>query len=139
MRNYLGKVDISFIDEKESIGKKGEIAFQKWFENIYQGELLFKQKADRDYKGIDFADEKGNTYQVKTTSRRTYTFNCNLDHLYDHLEAKSYVCIQIIEKDAYIESIYTANEIMEKAKDSYQYPGTSFIWAKDLQQYELEF
>lgn len=139
MRNYLGKVDISFIDEKESIGKKGEIAFKKWFESIYEGELLFKQKADTDYLGIDFADEKGNTYQVKTTSRRTYTFNCNLDRLYDHLEAKSYVCIQIIKKDAYIESIYTANEIMEKAKNGYQYPGTSFIWAKDLQQYELEF
>lgn len=138
MRNYLGKVDISFLDEKESIGKKGEIAFKKWFESIYQNELLFKQKADTDFMGLDFADEKGNTYQVKTTSKKTYTFNCNLEDLPKHLKAKLYVCIQIINNDAYIEAIYNSYEILNSAKESYNYKGTCFIWAKDLQQYELE-
>jgi len=139
MRNYLGKVDISFLNKEESIGMKGEIAFQKWFECIYQKELLFKQKADKDYLGLDFADEKGNTYQVKTTSKKTYTFNCNLEELPQHLRAKLYVCIQIIDNFAYIENIYNSHEVLNRAKESYNYKGTCFIWAKDLQQYELEF
>jgi hypothetical protein len=138
MRNYIAKINLPEITKNMNTGKIAEVVFQKWFKSNYQGEKLHPQLADMDYKGIDFADNKGITYQVKGTRGRTFTFNCHLSALDEHLRAKLYVCIQVKEKAAYIESIYHAEEILEKAKQSHIEDKSCFIWAKDLQQYKLE-
>ena len=139
MRKYLGKVQLQ---EKHSTMSSGAIAeeiFELWFKNVFQGELIFKQKADQDFKGIDFADEKGVTYQIKGSIGKTFTFNCVLDNLDNHLKADNYVFIQVHKDCAYIESIYNKEEIKSLANSSYNYKNTCFVWAKDLQQYELNF
>ena len=112
--------------------------FELWFTNNFQGENIFKQLADREYQQIDFADEKGYTYQVKATKYRTYTFNCNLEDLREHLNSDYYVFIQIKDKYAYIEYIYNKGEILEKANISFKSPTTCFIWANDLLQQKLD-
>lgn len=138
MRPYIAKIELKSEEINLSSGKIAEIIFERWFKNNYQGESLYKQLADMDYKGIDFADEKGITYQVKGTVGKTFTFNCDLEHLREHLRASLYVCIQIAREAAYIESIYTPEEILSSIKPSYQFDKSCFIWAKDLQQYKLE-
>ena len=92
----------------------GEIAFARWFTKTYEGDKIHKQNAERDFQGIDFADEKGFTYQIKATASKTYTFNCVLDDLNSHLKANWYVCIQIHETTAYIEAIFDRKEILMK-------------------------
>lgn len=138
MRNYIAKIKLTDFDLKHSSGKIAETVFEKWFTSNFQGEQVFKQCAENDYKGIDFADERGVTYQVKGTVGRTYTFNCDLEHIREHLRASKYVCIQVRDKFAYIESIYNAEEIANLARHSFQFDKSCFIWAKDLQQYTLE-
>lgn len=138
MNNYLGKIDLSDLKKDYSTGMLGEIAFARWFTKTYEGDKIHKQNAERDFQGIDFADEKGFTYQIKATASKTYTFNCVLDDLNWHLRANWYVCIQIHETIAYIEAIYDRKEILNEARQSYKYDGTCFIWAKDLLQYKLE-
>lgn len=138
MRNYIAKIELPDITKHMTSGKIAETVFEKWFKQNFQGEKVFKQLADMDYKGIDFADEKGVTYQVKGTVGRTFTFNCALEDLREHLRASKYVCIQVAEKAAYIESIYSVEEILERAKPSFNYEKSCFVWAKDLQQYKLE-
>lgn len=136
MRRYKAKIDISKIDHLFT-GQIGEIVFEEWFENNFQGEQIFKQSADRDYEKIDFADEKGYTYQVKATKGNTYTFNCCLDDIREHLKAEVYVFIRIENSVAYIEDFYSKDYIEKNIKKSYQYEN-SFVWAKDLQQHQLE-
>jgi len=124
--------------ENSSTGLIGEKIFELWFTLNFQGEKIFKQLADRDYQQIDFADEKGFTYQVKATKHRTYTFNCCLDDLRDHLNSDYYVFIQIKDHYAYIESIYLKTDILDKASVSFKSPASCFIWANDLLQQKLE-
>lgn len=138
MRTYIAKIKLKPEEINASSGYIAEIAFERWFKNNYQGEAIYKQCADMDHKGIDFACEKGITYQVKGSVGKTFTFNCNLDDLREHLKASLYVCIQVKEKVAYIESIYSADDILALAKESYKFKGSCFIWAKDLKQYKLE-
>lgn len=138
MRRYIAKVEISKNQQKNSTGAIAENIFYQWFKTNFEGEVLHRQKADRDYQGIDFADEKGITYQVKGTRGKTFTFNCALDRLPKHLRAKKYVLIQIKDKYAYIETICDSDKILKEIKPSFQYDSSCFIWAKDLQQYELE-
>lgn len=64
MRTYLAKIKIPNNLKKQSVGYIGEKVFEHWFKVNYNDEQLFKQKADRDYNKIDYADEKGFKYQV---------------------------------------------------------------------------
>lgn len=139
MRKYIGKIKLQEKHNSMSSGAIAEDIFEIWFKNVFNDEQLFKQKADRDYDGIDFACEKGITYQIKGTIGKTFTFNCLIDNLGDCLKADQYVFIQVINEYAYIESIYSGNEIKNLANSSYLYKNTCFVWAKDLQQYELFF
>lgn len=138
MRSYLAKIELTDLHKNMSSGAIAENVFQQWFKSNFQGEKLHKQLADRDYQGIDFADEKGITYQIKGSKGKTFTFNCCLDDLREHLRADKYVCVQITDKAAYIEFIYSAENILERAKSSFQYEKSCFVWAKDLNQYALE-
>ena len=61
MKKYIAKQNIEEFKEL-STGEIGEKIFKKWFKNNFQNEIIFKQKADRDYEGIDFTDEKGYKY-----------------------------------------------------------------------------
>ena len=138
MRLYKAKIELkSERIKNQETGKLGEELFNYWFHRNYQGEKLFKQKADRDYQGIDFADEKGYTYQVKATRCRSFTFNCCLDDLTEHLRSDLYVFIQITDKVAYIESIYNREEILNLAKQSFKDERTCFVYARDLLQQKL--
>lgn len=137
MRRYTAKINIPQEWYQLETGILGEVMFEHWFKLNYQGENIFKQKADRDYQGIDFADEKGFTYQVKCTRARSFTFNCCLDDLSLHLTASFYVFIQIHGKDAYIENIYTREEILNLAKQSFKSDKQCFVYSKDLQQQKL--
>ena len=139
MRRYIARLKITDEQFKMSTGAIAESVFQQWFSNNFSEEVLHKQKADRDYQGIDFADEKGLTYQVKGSRGRTFTFNCSLENIPRHLRAKKYVFIQIKDKYAYIEIIRDTEEVLKDIKPSFQYKESCFVWAKDLQQYELEF
>lgn len=138
MRNYLAKIELTSTHKSMTSGAIAEDIFEQWFKSNFQGETLHKQMADRDYQGIDFADQKGITYQVKGSKGKTFTFNCCLNSLREHLKADKYVFIQITDKAAYIEFIYSAENILERAKSSFQYKNSCFVWAKDLNQYALE-
>ena len=138
MRTYLAKIKIPNEILNNQTGDIGEKMFELWFTMNFQGEQLFKQKADRDFVKIDFADEKGFTYQVKCTKHKTYTFNCSLDKMYEHLKAELYVFIQIIDGYAYIEHLHNKAYCLNYAKSSFTNSAQSFIYAIDLQQQVLE-
>jgi hypothetical protein len=138
MRTYQSRIKIPTEIENDSTGLIGEKIFELWFTLNFQGERIFKQLADREYQQVDFADEKGFSYQVKTTKHRTYTFNCCLEDLKEHLNSDYYVFIQIRDKYAYIETIYPKHVILDKASVSFKLPTTCFIWAKDLLQQKLD-
>lgn len=135
MRRYVAKIDLTDFNNR-STGELGELAFKSWFLKNFQGETIHDQSLDRDYMGIDFACNKGYTYQVKATSHRSYTFNCQLDNLSDHLRADFYVFIQIKNGFAYIEGVYDQEYVKSNIKESYKYKNT-FVYAKDLQQQKL--
>lgn len=139
MRTYIAKIEIPEVclNANLNTGVIGEKLFEIWFKRTYFAEQLHKQKADRDYQGIDYADEKGYTYQVKATKARTFTFNCYLDELNEHLKADYYVFIQIHKKVAYIESIYVKEQILNLAKQSWKEKKSCFVYAKDLMQQKL--
>ena len=136
MRNYIARIIIKKDDLQLETGILGEKIFKHWFENNYQEEKIFKQKQDRDYEGIDFADEKGYTYQIKTTTKRSYTFNCDFKDVSEHLIADLYIFIQIKDNVAYIESINTKENIVSRMQESYKY-GNSFVYAEDLLQQKI--
>jgi hypothetical protein len=138
MRTYLSRIKIPAEIEKESTGFIGEKIFELWFTLNFQGEKIFKQLADREYQQIDFADEKGYKFQIKATKHRSYTFNCCLDDIRDHLNSDYYVFIQIKDKHAYIEAIYTKSDVLDKVSVSFKDQNTCFIWANDLLQQKLE-
>lgn len=137
MRNYVAKIKIPREIASFSTGKIGEILFEQWFNNNFQSEQIFKQKADRDFQKIDFACDKGFTYQVKTAAHNTYTFNCDLEDIREHLKASVYVFIQLIGDHAYIEGLYDADFVLSNIKKSFKYDN-SFIWAKCLLQHTLD-
>jgi len=137
MRTYLAKIRIPEEIKLESTGFIGEKIFELWFLATYQGEQLFKQKADRDYQKIDFSDEKGFTYQIKTTKAKTFTFNCCLERITEHLTAEVYVCIQLENKYAYIEYFKSKQEIINKLKKSFVTEKSCFLYSSDLLQKEL--
>ena len=130
MRKYTAKIEL--IEKEFDTGMLGEFIFKNWFENNFNGEVLHKQSKDRDFEGVDFACNKGYTYQVKATIAKTYTFNCSLENLPDKLTCDFYVFIQIKDDYAYIEGIYKKDYVLDNAKSSYHYENT-FLWAKDLQ------
>ena len=136
MRNYIAKIKIPFDKVNLSTGMVGEEMFKIWFDNNYHDEYIFKQKADMDYQKIDFACDKGFTYQVKTTKNNSYTFNCDLEDITDHLKSSVYVFIQLINGYAYIEGFYNTEYVLNNIKKSFRYKN-SFIWAKNLLQKEL--
>jgi hypothetical protein len=138
MRTYLAKIKIPNEIANNSTGDIGEKIFELWFTLNYQGEQLFKQKADRDFEKIDFADEKGYTYQVKCTKHKTYTFNCCLEALSEHLKAEVYVFIQIIDNYAYIEYLHGKEYVLNYAKFSFKSPEQCYVYSANLNQYKLE-
>jgi hypothetical protein len=129
MRNYTAKIKLD--ETNDAVGTIGETVFSEWFNNNFQDEFIHKQLSDRDFEGIDFACNKGYTYQIKTTTGNTYTFNSALENLPNKLPCDFYVFIQIREGYAYIEGIYTKDYVLDKAQRSYHYEN-SFVWAKDL-------
>lgn len=135
MRKYLASFDISKLEG--STGFIGEHVFKLWFDKNFHEEFLTKQKADNDFRGIDFVDSKGLKYQVKATAARTYTFNDTIQYL-DHQKADLFVFVQVKDKIAYLEGVYNKDYIMKNAKPSFKNDKTCFVWAKDLLQYELE-
>jgi|OM-RGC.v1.025894373 hypothetical protein len=137
MRKYIAKINIPEELLKESTGYIGEKVFEQWFINNFQGEQLFKQNKDRDFQGIDFVDDKGYKYQVKATREKTYTFNCYLEDIQEHLSSDVYVFVQIKNKVAYIETFRNKKYITNQIKASFKYKN-SFIWAIDLQQNVLD-
>jgi hypothetical protein len=88
-------------------------------------------------KKIDFADSKGYTYQVKTTAAKTFTFNCDLEAIDEHLTSNKYVFIQLKDSYAYIEPIYEKEDIKTKLKRSFKEERQCFVYCKDLLQREL--
>jgi hypothetical protein len=137
MRTYLAKIRIPEEIKSYSTGAIGEEIFSLWFNINYQGEKLFKQSADREFDKIDFADEKGYTFQVKATTQKTYTFSCEIDDATDHLKAELYVFIQIKDKYAYIEPICKKQDILDRLKKSFRTSNTCFVYAMDLLQEKL--
>jgi hypothetical protein len=135
MRKYIAKQNIEEFYNL-SIGEIGEKVFEKWFKNNYFDEQIFKQNADRDFEKIDFVDEKGYKYQVKTTAARSYTFNCQIEDVSEHLNADIYVFIQIKNKVAYIEPFYNKDFILKNIIASYKYKNC-FIYSLDLEQYKI--
>jgi len=135
-RKYIAQIRLSKESRNINTGALGETIFKYWFGNNFNNELLHKQKADMDYNGIDFVDEKGYKYQVKATRARSYTFNCKKENIEKKLNADFYVFIQIKEECAYIEGFYDKEYINSKIVDSFK-NGNSFIYAKDLYQQEL--
>lgn len=138
MRTYMSKLHIPKEMQNDSTGLIGEKIFELWFTLNFQGEKIFKQLADREYQQVDFADEKGYTYQVKATKYRSYTFNCCLDDIREHLNSDYYVFIQLKDNHAYIETIYNKSEVLDKARVSFKDTNTCFVWSKDLLQQKLE-
>jgi hypothetical protein len=138
MRNYLAKIKIPVDLLDKSTGKIGEEIFNLWFNRNFEDEKVFNQLADRDYQQIDFACEKGITYQVKTTKAKTYTFNSQINSILDYLNADRYVFIQIKDKYAYIENIYKKEYILNNAKKSFKESNQFFVYCKNLLQYKLE-
>jgi hypothetical protein len=136
MRNYIAKIKIPEDKLNLSTGRIGEEIFESWFNKNYNDEHIFKQKADRDYEKIDFACDKGYTYQIKTTKHNTYTFNCDLEDITEHLKSSVYVFIQLINGYAYIEGFYDVSYVLNNIKKSFKYQN-SFVWAKNLLQNEL--
>jgi|TARA_R100000084_G_C4634723_1_gene140350 hypothetical protein len=137
MRRYIAKLIIPLELQSEKVGYIGERLFKMWWRNNYNDEPLFKQKADREYQQIDFSDSKGYTYQIKTTSKKSYTFNCNVDKIKDHLNADFYVFIQLKEHYAYFETIYEKDYILNNIKKSW-INDSCYIKARDLQQQEID-
>lgn len=138
MRTYKSKIRIPKELLNESTGLIGEKIFELWFTLNYQDEKIFKQLADREYQQIDFADEKGFTYQIKATKHKTYTFNCCLDNVTEHLNSDYYIFIQIKNDYAYIESIYNTKDVLNKLCVSFKDQNTCFVWANDLLQQKLD-
>lgn len=138
MRNYLAKIKIPVDLIDKSTGRIGEEMFKLWFNNNFEDEEIFKQLADRDFQQIDFACEKGVTYQVKATKAKTYTFNSSIDSLLGHLNADRYVFIQIKDNYAYIENIYEKNYILNNIKKSFKESNQCFVYSRNLLQYKLE-
>lgn len=136
-RKYKAKILLGDKSLNQKTGQLGEAIFKYWFGNNFNDEVLHKQKADRDYQGIDFADEKGYTYQVKATRGKSYTFNCVKENINNHVKADFYVFIQIKDKSAYIEDFYSRDYVEKNIVNSYS-NGNCFVYAKDLQQQELE-
>lgn len=130
MRKYIAKIKL--FENNYNIGELGEYIFKYWFEKNFADEIMHKQLKDRDFEGIDFACNKGYTYQVKTTKEKTYTFNCSIENLEQKLTSDYYVFIQIKDDYAFIENIYDKDYVLNNIKESYHYKNT-FIWAKDLQ------
>ena len=138
MRNYLAKIKIPVDLSNKSTGKIGEEMFNIWFNRNFEDEKVFDQLADRDYQQIDFACEKGITYQVKATRAKTYTFNQPIDTLLEHLNADRYVFIQIKDNYAYIENIYEKDYILNNIKKSFKESNQCFVYSKNLLQYKIE-
>lgn len=132
--NFKGRIKI---DKHSKTGAIGEKAFMKWYKSCYDYQI-FKQPKFRDIKGIDFVDELGYKYDVKTTIKNTYTFNCSMEDLRKKLICDFYPLIQIIGEYAYIEDIVTKDYILDKAKPSY-INDSCFIWKRDLMQTKLFF
>ncbi len=137
MRRYLAKIRIPENLDHQSVGYIGEQIFKLWFKRTFEDEQLFKQKADREYQQIDFSDEKGYTYQIKTTSKKSYTFNCSLDKIDDHLNSYFYVFIQLKNNHAYIEPIKNREDILDNKNKSF-INDSCYIKARDLQQQEID-
>lgn len=137
MRTYLAKIKIpnEFMDQ--STGFIGEKIFELWFKSNFQDEPLFHQSADRDFQKIDFADHKGLTYQVKATKAKSYTFNCDLEHANEHLNANLYVFVQLVDKYAYIEPICKKDDVLIKLKKSFKEENSCFLYISDLLQQKL--
>ena len=133
MRKYLAKIKIPDNLKKESTGAIGEKIFEQWFKTNFNGEQIFKQKKDRDYEKIDFADEKGYKYQVKATAKNSYTFNCLKENILDHLICDYYILIQLENNYAYIEKLRTKKYILDNIIKSYKY-NNCFIKPEDLMQ-----
>lgn len=134
MRTYLAKIKISDNLKKQSVGYIGEKVFEHWFKANYNDEQLFKQKADRDYNKIDYADEKGFKYQVKTTSKKSYTFNCSTDKINNHLTSDYYIFVQLKNNYAYIENFRTKQYILDNIIQSFKYKNSSYVKPENLLQ-----
>ena len=134
MRTYLAKIKIPDNLKKQSVGYIGEKVFEHWFKVNYNDEQLFKQKADRDYNKIDYADEKGFKYQVKTTSKKSYTFNCSTDKINNHLTSDYYIFVQLKNNYAYIENFRTKQYILDNIIQSFKYKNSSYIKPENLLQ-----
>tara|TARA_R110001606_G_scaffold394421_1_gene565317 strand:- start:101 stop:520 length:420 start_codon:yes stop_codon:yes gene_type:complete len=134
MRTYLAKIKIPDNIKKQSVGYIGEKVFEHWFKANYNDEQLFKQKADRDYNKIDYADEKGFKYQVKTTSKKSYTFNCSTDKINNHLTSDYYIFVQLKNNYAYIENFRTKQYILDNIIQSFKYKNSSYVKPENLLQ-----
>ena len=134
MRTYLAKIKIPDNLKKQSVGYIGEKVFEHWFKVNYNDEQLFKQKADRDYNKIDYADEKGFKYQVKTTSKKSYTFNCSTDKINNHLTSDYYIFVQLKNNYAYIENFRTKQYVLDNIIQSFKYKNSSYIKPENLLQ-----
>tara|TARA_R110000803_G_scaffold159557_1_gene223636 strand:+ start:81 stop:500 length:420 start_codon:yes stop_codon:yes gene_type:complete len=134
MRTYLAKIKIPDNLKKQSVGYIGEKVFEHWFKANYNDEQLFKQKADRDYNKIDYADEKGFKYQVKTTSKKSYTFNCSTDKINNHLTSDYYIFVQLKNNYAYIENFRTKQYILDNIIQSFKYKNSSYVKPENLLQ-----
>lgn len=135
-RMYISKIALKKESKTINTGLLGEQIFKYWFGNNFNDEILHKQKADRDYEGIDFVDEKGYKYQVKATRAKSYTFNCKKEEVFKKLKADFYVFIQIKEDCAYIENFYNKEYVKSNIVNSFT-NGNSFIYAKNLLQQEI--
>ena len=134
MRTYLAKIKIPNNLKKQSVGYIGEKVFEHWFKVNYNDEQLFKQKADRDYNKIDYADEKGFKYQVKTTSKKSYTFNSSTDKINNHLNSDYYIFVQLKNNYAYIENFRTKQYILDNIIQSFKYKNSSYVKPENLLQ-----
>lgn len=138
MRNYLAKFKIPVDLLDKSTGKIGEEIFNLWFNRNFEDEKVFGQLADRDYQQVDFACEKGITYQVKATKAKTYTFNSSIESILEHLNADRYVFIQIKDDYAYIENIYKKGYVLNNIKKSFKEDKQCFVYCRNLLQHKLE-
>ena len=138
MRKYIAKIKIEDEDLNAKTGFIGEKYFEIWFRSNFQGEQIFRQRADRDFAQIDFADEKGYTYQIKATRHRSFTFNCPRSKLGAHLKAEVFVFIQIKGEFLYIEPFYKAEYIKGFSLISKTDGNKSYVPAVDLQQQYID-
>lgn len=141
-RTYIAKITLKEESEYVNTGLLGEQIFKYWFGNNFNDEILHKQKADRDYDGIDFVDEKGYKYQVKTTRAKSYTFSGCKEDLDNKLNADFYVFVQIKKdaplkaEEAYIEGFYSKEYVKKNIVNSFS-TDTCFVYAKNLLQQEI--